>query len=395
MIFDPAPWRADTPAALAGRIHLNNAGAALTPRPVVAAVSDHLKLEVRLGGYEAADEVQPAIEAAYADVARLVGTAPHNIAVVENATVAFAQAMSTFDFAAGDVILTTRNDYISNQLMYLSLTRRIGVEVVYAADLPEGGADPQSVHELILHRRPRVVAATWIPTNSGLIQPIPEIGRVCAEHDVPYIVDACQAVGQIDVDVGVAQCDFLCASARKFLRGPRGIGFLYVSDRMLDRGAAPLYIDMRGAHWTRAADYELMPDARRFENWEFAYALLLGMGAAARYALDVGIAEAGAYAADLARQARTGLARIPGARVLDHGSHLGAIVTVELPGAPADEIMRRLREQAIGTSATHRDYAVLDMEAKGAVSALRISPHYYNTQREIDIVVAALEEFGG
>jgi selenocysteine lyase/cysteine desulfurase len=172
------------------------------------------------------------------------------------------------------------------------------------------------------------------------------------------------------------------------------VGFLYISDRMLDRGAAPLWIDMRGAHWTRADDYELMPDARRFENWEFSYALLLGMGAAARYALDVGIADAGAYAADLARRARTGLAAIPGARVLDHGRRLGAIVTVELPGAPADEIMRSLREQAIGTTATHRDYAVIDMEAKGALTALRISPHYYNTAREIDIVVGALEEYG-
>jgi selenocysteine lyase/cysteine desulfurase len=395
MTFDPAPWRADTPAALAGRIHLNNAGAALMPRPVIEAVTGQLQLEVQLGGYEAADAAKPDIDAAYAAVAQLVGAQSRNIAVVENATVAFAQALSAFDFSPGDVIITTRNDYISNQLMYMSLRKRLGVDVVHAHDLAEGGTDPQSVRELIAARRPRLVAATWIPTNSGLVQPVAEIGAVCAEREVPYLVDACQAVGQRVIDVAALRCDFLSATARKFLRGPRGVGFLYVSDRMLERDAAPLWIDMRGARWTEADAYELAPDARRFENWEFAYALVLGLGAAARYALDVGVAEAGAYADSLARHARESLAAIPGARVLDAGRDLAAIVTVELPGAPADEIMRQLRDQAITTSATHRDFAVIDMEAKGATGALRISPHYYNTRREIDIAVGALEEFGG
>jgi selenocysteine lyase/cysteine desulfurase len=394
MSFDPTPWRSDTPAARAGRIHLNNAGAGLMPRPVIEAITGHIGLETQLGGYEAADAARPDIAAAYDSVARLIGAGARNIAVVENATVAFAQALSAFDFAAGDRILTTRNDYISNQLMYLSLRKRAGVEIVHAEDLPEGGVDPQSVRELIRLHRPRLVAVTWVPTNSGLIQPVEDVGAVCAELEVAYLIDACQAVGQIEIDVARLQCDFLSATARKFLRGPRGAGFLYVSDRMLERGAAPLWIDMRGARWTDPLEYALAPDATRFENWEFAYALLLGMGAAARYAMDVGVAAGGAYAAALAARAREGLRAIPGARVLDRGPTLAAIVTVELPGATAEEIMRALREQAINTSATHRDFAVIDMDAKRARDALRISPHYYNTERDIDTLLFALEEFG-
>lgn len=391
MTFDPAPWRLDTPAATGGRIHFNNAGAGLMPRPVIQAISDHLDLEVQVGGYEAADAAQPAIEAVYDDVARLVGGSARNIAVVENATVAFSLALSAFDFSPGDVILTTRNDYISNQLMYLSLAQRLGVEIVHAEDAPEGGVDPQSVRELIRRRRPKIVAATWIPTNSGLVQPVADVGSVCAEADVPYIVDACQAVGQRAIDVADLHCDFLAATARKFLRGPRGIGFLFVSDRMLDRQAAPLWIDMRGARWTDADQYVLTDDARRFENWEFAYALVLGLGAAARYALDVGVAEAGRYAAGLAASVREGLAAIPGARVLDPGADLAAIATVEFAGRSAEEIVLALREEAINTSATHRDYAVIDMDARHARDAVRISPHYYNTVREVEVLLSALE----
>ena len=391
MTFDPAPWRMDTPAAVGGRIHLNNAGAALMPRPVIAAVTGHLQLEVQLGGYEAADAARADIAAAYDDVARLVGSAARNIAMVENATVAFSQALSAFDFQSGDVIVTTQNDYISNQLMYLSLGQRLGVEVVRAHDLAEGGVDPQSVRELVRARRPRIVAATWIPTNSGLVQPVSDIGSICAEEDVPYLIDACQAVGQLEIDVAALRCDFLAATARKFLRGPRGTGFLYVSDRMLEQRAAPLLIDMRGAHWTQAEAWDLADNATRFENWEFAYALVLGLGAAARYALEVGVREAGAYAASLAQRVRDGLAAMPAARVLDRGAHLAAIATVELSNISPDDAVQALRDQAINTSALHRSSAVIDMDAKGANGALRISPHYYNTVREIDTLLSAIE----
>lgn len=395
MTFDPAPWRAETPAAAAGRIHLNNAGAALMPVPVLDAVLEHLRHESQMGGYEAADAASVSIEESYDAVARLIGAAPRNIAVVENATVAVALALSAFDFQPGDVLLTTRNDYISNQLMYLSLAARRGIEVVRAADAAEGGVDPESVRELIRSRRPRVVALTQVPTNSGLVQPAEAVGQICEQEGVPYIVDACQAVGQLNVDVARLRCHFLAATARKFLRGPRGVGFLYVSDRALEEGRHPLYVDMRGALWLDDSAYRLVDDARRFENWEFPYALVLGMGAAAKYALRVGVEAASAYTAELSAYVRARLAEIRGVRVLDRGQCLSAIVTAEFEGYTADEIVNRLRDQAINTSATIREWAVIDMKDKGARTAVRISPHYYNTRREVDIALFALEEFAG
>jgi selenocysteine lyase/cysteine desulfurase len=384
-------WRGDTPGC-SRVVHLNNAGAALVPRAVREAVRAHLNLEDEIGGYEAAESQVSAIRASYAAVASLLGARAENIAMVQNSTVAFAQAISAFDLARGDVILTTRSDYASNQIMYLSLARRRGVEIIRAPDATAGGVDPDEVRRIIRRRRPTLMALTWVPTNSGLVQPAEAIGTICREAEVPYLVDGCQAVGQMPIDVHQLHCDFLAATARKFLRGPRGLGFLYVSDRVLQSGAHPLLVDMHGATWTEADAFVLTPDARRFETWEFAHALVLGLGAAARYALEVGLSTARNRSRDLASYARDRLGALPGVRVLDRGPELCAIVTAAIANHKAKDIKLALRARGINTSSPEREDAVIDMDEKRASSALRISPHYYNTREEIDTAVEALRD---
>lgn len=361
------------------------------PQPVLDTVTQHLQREAAIGGYEAADEAGPRVRASYEAVARLVGAQARNIAVVENATVAFSQALSAFDFHPGDVIVTTRADYPSNQLMFLSLARRLGVDVRRAADLTEGGVDPDDLRRLAADPRCKLVAVSWVPTNSGLVQPVADVGAVCAQRGVPYLVDACQSVGQIPVDVETLRCDFLAATARKFVRGPRGIGFLYVSDRALERGLYPLFVDMHGADWTDPDAFRLAEEARRFENWEFPYALVLGLGEAARYTLAVG-AEGYARARRLAGMLRERLAPLPGVRVLDRGRERCAIVTIAVEGRDAADVKLALRARGINTSSAHRTSGVIDMDEKRVTSSLRLSPHYYNTEDELEIVVSALKE---
>ena len=389
-----AQWRADTPG-VRGRIHLNNAGASFSPAPVHRAVLAHLERETVLGGYEAAEAARDEVALTYEVVGRLVGAAPANIALAQSSTAAFAQALAAFDFASGDIILTTRADYASNQIMYLSLARRRGVEVIRADDLTEGGVDPDAVRAMIHLRRPALVAVSWVPTNSGLVQDAEAVGEVCEAAGVPYLVDACQAVGQMPVDVTRLRCDFLAATARKFLRGPRGMGFLYVSPRALGRGAFPLLVDMRGATWSDPDAFALADGARRFEGWEMSCALLLGLGAAARYAIDVGLDVAQARAWALAEYAREALAALPGARVLDRGRRRCAIATVAFEGRDGGALKLQLRARGINTSSPSREDAVIDMDAKGAPSALRFSPHYYNTEDEVDGAVAGLAELLG
>jgi selenocysteine lyase/cysteine desulfurase len=387
---DVLRWRAETPGA-DRLVHLNNAGAALVPRSVAAAVEAHLRLESELGGYEAADARRPALEAAAASVARLVGAPAGTIAMTQNSTTAFAQALEAFDFEPGDVILTSRSDYASNQIMYLSLARRRRIEVVRAPDIGSGGIDPDAVRALIAAHRPKLVALTWVPTNSGLVQPAEAVGDICRDAEVPYLVDACQAVGQMPVDVSRLHCDYLAGTARKYIRGPRGVGFLYVSERTLRAGAHPLLVDMHGATWSDPDDFTLRPDARRFESWEISSALVLGLGAAADYALAVGLETARDRARALAGYARDRLAALPGVRVLDRGAELCAIVTADV-GRPAPDVMLALRRRNINTSSPEREDAVIDMDEKRAASALRLSPHYYNVSEEVDRAVEALAE---
>ncbi len=383
-------WRDDTPGCQ-HRNHLNNAGAALMPQPVIDAVHEHLNLEASIGGYEAAELEKDQTEKAYRSVANLIQTQSSNIAMVENATVATSQALSAFDFQQGDTILTTNVDYSSNQIMLLSLKKRFGIEIVRADDLPSGGVDSGSVRKLIRKKHPKLMLMSWIPTNSGLVQDAQAVGKICREAEVPFILDACQAVGHIPVNVETLNCDFLAATARKFLRGPRGIGFLYVSDRMLELGVEPLFPDTHGAAWTEPDQYTLEPDARRFENWEFSHALVLGLGAAAEYAMEVGIDVAANRSSRLAEYTRSKLQDLPGVRIMDRGENQCAIVSVGFDQHQPENLMKKLREEKINTSSASRTAGVIDMRSKGVDSILRISPHYYNTIKEIDKLLETLD----
>ena len=389
--LDIARLREDTPGC-EHRIHLNNAGASLMPAPVLAEVRRHLDLEARIGGYEAEDDASPEIAAAYAAVARLLDSNPENVAFTESATTAFTQALSSIRFRAGDVLLTTRHDYVSNQIQYLSLAERYGVEVVRAPDGEDGRVNPMAVEEIVHRRRPRLVAATHMPTNSGIVQDVAAIGAICRARGVPYLVDACQTVGQLPVHPEVIGCDFLSATSRKFLRGPRGSGFLWVSDRILDSDAEPLFPDLRGADWIDSDRYQPAPGARRFETWEFSWALVRGTGAAAAYALDVGLERISDRVRGLADDVRKRLAPIPGARVLDTGTELGAIVTVAFEGRTPHELVRALRDRGVNTSSQTRLDAVIDYDEQRTDGALRISPHYFNTHADLDRLFEVLSE---
>lgn len=365
------------------------------PRPVLEAIRQHLELESMIGGYEAADAAEAAVERVYDDIAQIVKGGTRNMAITGSATSAFTQTIGTIDFEPGDAIVTTRCDYTSYQIQYLALAERRGVRVLHAEDLPEGGVDPQSVRELVRRFRCRLVSLSWVPTNSGLVQDAAGVGQVCEELGVPYHVDACQAVGQMPIDVDALRCDYLSATARKFLRGPRGLGFLFVSDRALDRGDIPLFVDMRAARWTAPTEYAAGETALRFESWEMPYAQVLGLGEAARYAIEVGAERARDRAYELAARARRGLEAIPGVRVLDRGSRPCAIVTASVEGLPPETVVSALRDRGINTSASLKWYGQFDFAEKGAEGAVRLSPHYYNTEAEVDSAVGAVAEISG
>jgi len=374
--------RQDTPACLEV-LHFNNAGASLTPLPVQQAVQEHLLLEYQMGGYEAAAINAEKSNAFYAAVAEMLHTQPRQIAFTTSATDAYNRALTSISFEPGDLILTTENDYASNQIAFLQVAKRFGANIQIAPESPAGGVDTQAMCQLIRDQVPRLVAVTHMPTSSGLIQDITTIGKACREVDTLYIVDACQTAGQLPLDVEAIGCDFLTATFRKFLRGPRGTGFLFVSERVLNSEMAPFYLDLHSAEWAEFNEYQPQADARRFELWERNHALVHGAAAAARYAQAIGLGAIAERSSMLAQQLRAILSEHAAIQVMDKGENLGAIVTCYLNNQEPLALLAQLRQEKIHTSISGITNAQYDFQRKNIPWVLRLSPHYYNTTEEI------------
>ena len=386
--FDIERARRETPG-VRGVIHLNNAGSALPPAPVLDAVIDHLRLEAAMGGYEAADTARDAVEHTYDAVAALLGCHRGEIAVVENATRAWDMAFYAMRFQPGDRILTARAEYASNVIAFLQVARRTGAVVEVIPD-DEFGQVSVSALEHMLDERVRLVAITHVPTQGGLVNPAEAIGSVTRAAGVPYLLDACQSVGQLPVRVDEIGCDMLSATGRKFLRAPRGTGFLFVRRGFVEH-LEPPFLDLHAAEWTTPDQYEIRADARRFENWETNYATKIGLGVAVDYALGWGLEAIRHRTSTLAESLRERLADIPGVAVHDQGAQRCAIVTFTKQGVPALDISDRLREVGINTSVTSVESARFDFEARGLTDVVRVSPHYYNTHDELDRLCTVVE----
>jgi len=386
-VIDLARVRADTPG-VEYVVHFNNAGAALPPRQVVAAVVEHLQREAEIGGYEAAAERKDRSEHTYDALAQLLGAGRDEIAVVENATRAWDMAFYAFRFQPGDRILTGRAEYASNWIALKQVTDRTGATIEVVPDDESGQIDVAALERLI-DERVKLVSLVHVPTQSGLVNPAAKVGRVTRAAGVPLLLDACQSIGQLPVDVNEIGCDIMSGAGRKFLRGPRATGFLYVRRDLIERLEPPL-LDMHAAEWQPDGSYRIRDDARRFENWETNYASKIGLGAAVDYALEVGIENGWERIRTLATRLRAELSALADVTVLDRGAVLGATVTFAVAGLPAAEVQRRLAVERINVSVMDAASARLDFDPRGLDEAVRSSVHYYNSDDELERLADAV-----
>ncbi|MGI5207042.1 aminotransferase class V-fold PLP-dependent enzyme [Spirillospora sp. CA-108201] len=378
--------RSDTPGC-AKVAHLNNAGAALPPRPVIDAVAGHFELETLIGGYEAAERNEAPIARFYDAVARLIGARPGEIAFVENATRAWDMAFYAIPFAEGDRILTTTSEYSSNAIAYQHVAAAKGARVEVVPDEADGALSLDALEAELAKGDVRLVSLNHIPTHNGLINPAAEVGRLCRAHGVLFLLDACQSVGHLAVDVEEIGCDILSATGRKFLRGPRGTGFLYVRQEIL-RTLVPPFLDLQAAEWKAPDGFEMREDARRFETWERHVAGQIGLGVAAGYAADLGMARIEERVLGLGARLREELAARPGITVLDRGARPSGIVTFTVDGRDPASVKAAARERGVNVNVTDPLSHGYDPHARPA--AVRASVHYYNTDEELDLLLSVL-----
>lgn len=373
------------------QIFLNSAGSSLMPDIALKAMTDYLVKENQVGGYEFAVQEVQNFHKFYDQVAQLLNCKPANVAFANSATDAYAKALSSIDFKENDVILTTTDDYVSNQIAFLSLEKRFKIKIIRSKKLPNNEIDFDDFENLITTHQPKLVAATHIPTSSGLVQNVVKIGELCQKHNLLFLLDACQSVGQINVDVQTIKCDFLTATGRKFLRGPRGTGFLYVSDKVLKMGLEPLFIDLNGATWTAPNTYKPVDDAKRFESWEMPHAAIAGFTATLSYLNHIGIHEIEKINTELSCYFRQKLSEIDTIKLFDFGLHLSNIITFRDKTKSLAETEKLLKDNKICYSVATKNNAIIDFEAKNVEWAIRFSPHYFNTFQEIDFVVSVLK----
>jgi selenocysteine lyase/cysteine desulfurase len=394
MPIDVERVRRDTPAC-ANVIHFNNAGSSLSPLPVTTAVIEHIELEETMGGYEAAAARQKTLELVPIHAARLLNCDPEEVAITTSDTDSWVRAFWGYLLGGAlrrdDVVLVDRIAYNSHYMALLQAVRHAGIRLRVVPSDPEGAIDLEAL-ERMLAAGAALVTATQVGTHRGLVNPVADIGRITRAAGVPFFLDACQAVGQMPVDVAAIGCDVLTATGRKFLRGPRGTGLLYVRRAMVEHFDPPGIDGGVSGMWIDADTYQLAEGARRFESFEHSYAARIGLGVAIEYALEIGL-EAIAERVDmLAEELRRQLARVAGVHVHDGGHARSAIVTFTLDGQEPAHVREQLVARRINCTTSVAWSARLDQEARGLAEVVRLSPHYYNTEEEIDVVVRAVTE---
>jgi len=371
-------------------VHLNNAGASLQPSPVLDAVFAFLRREADVGGYEATAEAADEVERPYTAGARLLGCDPGEIAVVESATRAWQSAFTSVPLGPGDRVLTSSAEYGSNYLQLLHTARRRHVSIDVVPDDQTGQVSIDALAEAI-DDRVKLVAITHVAMGGGLVNPVAEVGRVTRAAGVPFLLDACQSLGQIPLDVDAIGCDFLAATSRKFVRGPRGVGLLYARSATTDH-LEPALIDLRSAAWTSPDHYRVRPGARRFEAFEISTAAKIGFGVALDYARQWGMDAIWARLRALGDRLRAGLEAIPGVEVHDRGVTRGAIVTFSIAGRPPAAVRSALHDAGVNVSVVEADTARLDFDRRGIAAVVRASVHYYNSDDDLERCCRAVTE---
>jgi selenocysteine lyase/cysteine desulfurase len=372
-------------------IHLDNAGSSPSPDPVLEVMHAHLKLEQELGGYRAQDLTVEAQDRFYTQTARMLGCQPQEIAFTDSATRSYDMAVYGMPIRPGQTVLLGPTEYASNHISIIQRCRSVGARWQVMPSDENSLVDSEALADLLMHLDVALVTVSHVPTNGAAVQPIAEIGKLTRAAGVPFVVDACQSVGQLALDVEMIGCDVLSFTGRKFLRGPRGTGGLFVRSGFMHLIEPPM-LDLFSAELISVTDYRMRDDCRRFETWEYNVAAKIGLARAIQYYLALGVEAVQERVQMLAARLTESLSTIANLRIHDSVPGQCGIVTLTHPAISPVEMHRMLAKSGVFSTASGADNSWLDKEGAGSRSVLRLSPHYFLSEDEIDRAVSSLEK---
>lgn len=372
-------------------VHFNNAGASLMPTPVSEALHSYLKSEENIGGYETAALYSKKLDKVYSLASKLLNCSSDEIAFVENATRAWQLAFYSFKFKSGDKILTTLSEYGSNVIAYIQQAKRFNIEVIFVPNDIYGQIDIKALSNLI-DDKVKLISISHIPTGGGLVNPAKKVGEIAKAAGIPFLLDACQSVGQIPIDVKEIGCDILCITGRKYLRGPRGTGLLYISKILLEQLEPPI-LDQHASELISPTEYIIRKDAKRFENWEQNFASKMALGVAIEYTLSWGMEAIGKRVYHLANIFRAKLSKIDGITLTDDGIEKCGIVTFMCKYLDPTQIKILMAKHKINVSTPKGSGSLVSFQSRGLTEVVRASVHYFNTEDEINYFIELLNGF--
>jgi len=384
MTFDPDvlrrrefPWTLQEP-----RIYLNNAGTGPLPRRTIETLDSWNARRAQPWLVSDRDVVFPALRRTRALCAQLVGASPREIALISNTSYGLSVAAHALPIGPGDVVLMFEREFPGVVYAWTAIGKTRGF-VLRCIPTCDGLADEDALLAALDAPDVRAVVLSWVGFATGYRADLTRLGQACRARGIYFVIDAIQGVGVSPLDVHESQVDILACGGQKWLLGPWGAGFLYVRESIITHLQSPIVswlVGPYGEDYARLLDYDFTSydDARRFEVMTLAAQDFAAMGSSIELILELGVDSIAQYVRTLID------------RVIEwaHGRSDVRVVTPVEPSRRAGIVLIAPASPE-ATSRRLTDAGVAHSLREGAI---RLSPHYYNTEPEIE---AALRIFGG